>query len=75
MKNKSVFFLILCLYTSFSFSQGGDNAASASIVPIRLPFSAQGTTVGKLNDYNLTTTMGLTAGDFLLLKNNQYSYL
>jgi gliding motility-associated-like protein len=63
MKNKSVFFLILCLYTSFSFSQGGDNAASASIVPITLPFSAQGTTVGKLNDYNLTTTMGLTAGN------------
>ena len=56
MKNLFLFLLVFVgSISNILFSQGGDNAATASASPITLPFSASGTTSGKSNDYNNPT--------------------
>ncbi|MCE2743015.1 MAG: Ig-like domain-containing protein, partial [Fluviicola sp.] len=53
MKNLFLFILVfVCSISNIVLSQGGDNAAAASGSPITLPFSANGTTSGRANDYN-----------------------
>jgi gliding motility-associated-like protein len=51
---KKIIFIYLAVFACFknSYSQGGETAAAASGNPITIPFNAQGTTVGKVNDYN-----------------------
>ena len=57
--SKGLFLLVLSLVSVFkSFSQGGTNGTAAAGSPITLPFSANGTTVGKGNDYSNISVMG-----------------
>ena len=50
---KKLFLLVFVgSITNLIFAQGGDNTVSATASPITLPFSANGTTVGKIDDYN-----------------------
>lgn len=52
-------YLILPLVTCFglsAFAQGSDTQAGATSVPISVPFSAAGTTVGAANNYNAAGT-------------------
>lgn len=56
-----LFYLVLCIFLSSKiYSQGGDNAAAAAASPITLPFSASGTTCGKVNNYNPLSLYGIT---------------
>ena len=57
--SKCSFLLVLSFISVFkSFSQGGTNGTAASGSPITLPFSTNGTTVGKGNDYSNISVMG-----------------
>lgn len=58
MKNQYIFSFIIIFFTLQLFAQGGDNAASASGTPITLPFNANGTTVGRTDNYNNVSVMG-----------------
>ncbi len=53
MKRIILLITLICLSSNQIFAQGGDNAASAASSPITLPFSATGTTVGRVDNYNL----------------------
>lgn len=59
----SIFFLV-SIYSLNVYGQGGDNAAAASGAPIVLPFSANGTTVGRVDNYNNINIfdVGFTSG-------------
>ena len=50
----------LLFFTDKLYSQGGDNAAAALASPITLPFSANGTTCGHVDNYNPLSPYGIT---------------
>ncbi len=55
---KNIIFFLFLISQIFSLqlnAQGGDAAPAAAAAPVALPFSAAGTTVGKVNNYNLPT--------------------
>lgn len=49
--NTISWFGIIVLLSFSSYSQGGDNYATASASPITLPFTSSGTTIGATNNY------------------------
>jgi gliding motility-associated-like protein len=55
--------LIGILCTTYSFSQGADTPAGATGVPVSIPFSAAGTTVGAANNVDSDPTAGVVTID------------
>ena len=60
MKIKFTLSLFLIFISSCVFSQGGDNATAAAASPVTLPFSAAGTTCGRVDNYNPFAPYGFT---------------
>jgi gliding motility-associated-like protein len=54
----SFLFVLTLISTLISYSQGGTNGTAAAGAPITLPFSANGTTIGRGNDYSNISVMG-----------------
>jgi gliding motility-associated-like protein len=63
MKKHILLFFVLTLQMSFqiAFAQGGDTQATASGLPITLPFSASGSTIGAVDNVN-DVTSGIAFG-------------
>lgn len=58
MKNQYIISLFVLLFANQFFAQGGDTGAAAAGAPITLPFNANGTTVGKTDNYNNIAVVG-----------------
>jgi gliding motility-associated-like protein len=65
MNKKHLLLILLHFLTLQLFSQGGENGPDAASAPISIPFSENGTTVGKNDDYNnikIANYLGFTLG-------------